>query len=74
MVLSTDPQAAVFALSEADINAVAGLIKLYLRELPEPLFTNALYPRFVSGLRKYFHSFSITCKSLNLLLLLTIKI
>ena len=52
--LLADPQSAVFALAEADINAVAGLMKLYFRELPEPLFTNALYPRFVSGLRKSF--------------------
>jgi len=45
-----NPQSATLGLSEADINAVAGLVKLYFRELPEPLFTNALYPKFVSGI------------------------
>ena len=47
-----DPQSATLSLADADINAVAGLVKLYFRELPEPLFTNALYPKFVSGIRK----------------------
>eukprot|EP00794_Sanderia_malayensis_P014053 gene14053-15514_t len=46
-----NPQSAVLALAQADIHAVAGLIKLYFRELPEPLFTNSRYPRFVSGLQ-----------------------
>ena len=39
--------------AETDIHAVAGLLKKYFRELPEPLFTNALYPNFVDGLCKY---------------------
>lgn len=30
-------------LSKVDINAVAGVLKLYFRELPEPLFTNSKY-------------------------------
>ena len=38
--------------AETDIHAVAGLLKKYFRELPEPLFTNALYPNFVAGLCK----------------------
>ncbi|XP_014672421.1 PREDICTED: breakpoint cluster region protein-like [Priapulus caudatus] len=29
---------------ESDIHAVASVLKLYLRELPEPLFTDKLYP------------------------------
>lgn len=33
-----------------DIHAVAGLLKLYLRELPEPLFTHALYDKLTSAL------------------------
>ena len=48
-----DPQSAMLSLADADINAVAGLVKLFFRELPEPLFTNALYPKFVSGIREY---------------------
>ena len=30
-------------LGDVDINAVAGVLKLYFRELPEPLFTNGRY-------------------------------
>ena len=40
---------------EADIHAVAGLLKRYFRELPDPLFTNELYTSFVQGLGKSFH-------------------
>jgi len=36
-------------VAEADIHAVAGLLKLYLRDLPEPLFTDDLYPNFVEA-------------------------
>ena len=41
---------AVLKLAEIDVHAVAGLMKLYLRELPESLFTNKLYNKFVHGL------------------------
>ncbi|XP_072043988.1 active breakpoint cluster region-related protein-like isoform X2 [Amphiura filiformis] len=37
-------------IKSADIHAVAGLLKLYFRELPEPLFTHNLYSKFVDGL------------------------
>lgn len=30
-----------------DVHSIAGLLKLYLRELPEPLFTHALYDRLI---------------------------
>ncbi len=33
-------------LKEVDINSVASLLKTYLRELPEALFTDEFYPRF----------------------------
>ena len=33
-------------VKEVDIHSVTGLLKLYLRELPEALFTDDLYPRF----------------------------
>ena len=45
---------AVLKLAEVDVHAVAGLMKLYFRELPESLFTNKLYHRFVQGLSKKF--------------------
>ena len=35
---------------ETDIHAVAGLLKRYFRELPDPLFTDELYMSFVHGL------------------------
>ena len=40
---------------EADIHAVAGLLKKYFRELPDPLFTNGLYLSFVDGMGKNHH-------------------
>uniref|UniRef100_A0A8C5QLA4 Active breakpoint cluster region-related protein n=1 Tax=Leptobrachium leishanense TaxID=445787 RepID=A0A8C5QLA4_9ANUR len=37
-------------LSDMDINAIAGTLKLYFRELPEPLLTDRLYPAFIEGI------------------------
>ncbi|PNJ13783.1 BCR isoform 3 [Pongo abelii] len=37
-------------MSEMDVNAIAGTLKLYFRELPEPLFTDEFYPNFVEGI------------------------
>ncbi|KAL2091804.1 hypothetical protein ACEWY4_011602 [Coilia grayii] len=37
-------------MGEMDVNAIAGTLKLYFRELPEPLFTDALYPNFTQGM------------------------
>lgn len=37
---------------EADIHAVAGLLKKYFRELPDALFTSDLYLSFVQGMSK----------------------
>lgn len=37
---------------DTDIHAVAGLLKRYFRELPDPLFTDALYMNFVQALGK----------------------
>lgn len=39
-------------LSDMDINAIAGTLKLYFRELPEPLLTDRLYPAFMEGIGK----------------------
>jgi breakpoint cluster region protein len=35
---------------EVDIHVVTSLLKLYLRELPEALFTDIQYPRFIDGM------------------------
>ena len=45
---------------DTDIHAVAGLLKRYFRELPDPLFTDALYMNFVQALGKLCTHF-ITC-------------
>ncbi|XP_071180884.1 active breakpoint cluster region-related protein-like isoform X1 [Mytilus edulis] len=37
-------------LSDSDIHAVTGVLKLYFRELPEPLFTEESYPQFVDSI------------------------
>ncbi|XP_063152098.1 active breakpoint cluster region-related protein-like isoform X3 [Candoia aspera] len=37
-------------LSDMDINAIAGTLKLYFRELPEPLLTDRLYTTFMQGI------------------------
>ena len=37
-------------IQEFDINVVASLLKQYLRELPEPLLTDALYRNLVQGM------------------------
>lgn len=34
-------------LRSVDVNSVTGLLKLYLRQLPEALFTDRLYARFL---------------------------
>mmetsp|Transcript_15919 Transcript_15919/g.62203 ORF Transcript_15919/g.62203 Transcript_15919/m.62203 type:complete len:600 (-) Transcript_15919:85-1884(-) len=36
-----------------DPHLIAGLLKLYLRELPEPLFTFELYPKFIEAATEY---------------------
>uniref|UniRef100_A0A8C1BL04 Breakpoint cluster region protein n=1 Tax=Cyprinus carpio carpio TaxID=630221 RepID=A0A8C1BL04_CYPCA len=43
-------------MSEMDVNAIAGTLKLYFRELPEPLFTDELYANFTEVLM-YNHVF-----------------
>ena len=50
---STDQKTKISRLIKSvDVHAVAGLLKLYFRELPEPLFTHSLYTKFVDGLGK----------------------
>lgn len=43
----TDVYEAEQLLKEVDIHSVTGILKSYLRELPEALFTDFLYPKFV---------------------------
>lgn len=43
----TDAYEAEQLLKEVDIHSVTGVLKLYLRELPEALFTDALYPELL---------------------------
>ena len=54
-----DSQEALVYISEADIHAVAGTLKQYFRELPDPLFTANLYHKFTEALgRVYIHTFT----------------
>ncbi|KAG7160618.1 Active breakpoint cluster region-related protein-like [Homarus americanus] len=41
-----NPYEAEQLVKEVDIHSVTGLLKLFLRELPEALYTSELYPRF----------------------------
>ena len=43
-------------LREVDINSVSGLLKLYLRQLPEALFTDKLYPLFLNAFSNLDHA------------------
>lgn len=40
-------------MREMDVNAIAGTLKLYFRELPEPLFTDELYPNFAGAIGQW---------------------
>lgn len=50
VAFDTDYLQAQQLASETDIHAVAGLLKRYFRELPDPLFTDELYMSFVQAL------------------------
>jgi len=45
----TDSRTAVPLVKNADVHVISGLLKVYLRELPEALFTDTLYPKLVEG-------------------------
>jgi len=53
MFVLTDSRAAVPLVKNTDIHVITGLLKIYLRELPEALFTDTLYPKLVEGFGKY---------------------
>jgi len=46
ILFSLDAYEAEQLLREVDIHSVTGILKTFLRELPEALFTDQLYPRF----------------------------
>lgn len=48
--LLSGPKNGVANLADVDIHTVTGVLKLYLRELPEPLFTEACYQNFIDAL------------------------
>lgn len=50
---SSDNRDVSLMMREMDVNAIAGTLKLYFRELPEPLFTDELYPNFAGGIGWY---------------------
>jgi len=45
----TNPYVAELLLRDIDINSVTGFLKTYLREMPEGLFINKMYPKFVAA-------------------------
>ena len=47
-------------LAQADIHTVASILKLYLRNLPEPLVQTELYPRFLNAIRQRKFLFILT--------------
>lgn len=47
--LRPDSYEAEQLLKDVDIHSATGVLKLYLRELPEALFTDELYPKFFQG-------------------------
>ena len=50
LLCCTDNRDVSVMMREMDVNAIAGTLKLYFRELPEPLFTDELYPNFAGGI------------------------
>ncbi|XP_029303228.1 active breakpoint cluster region-related protein isoform X4 [Cottoperca gobio] len=50
ITFDTNTKDILVMLSDMDINAIAGTLKLYFRELPEPLLTDRLYPAFMEGI------------------------
>lgn len=52
-VLFPDNKDVSVMMSEMDVNAIAGTLKLYFRELPEPLFTDEFYPNFAEGIGEH---------------------
>jgi len=52
-------------LAQADIHTVASILKLYLRNLPEPLVQTELYPRFLNAIRQQHHNYEMAIKMIQ---------
>lgn len=52
-IFATDYYEAEQLLKDVDIHSVTGIFKSYLRELPETLFTDVLYRRFIETFNKF---------------------
>lgn len=48
-----------------DINSVAGLLKQFFRELPDPLFTSDSYADFIDAARKCSSMLPVNCSGLT---------
>lgn len=51
-LLCSDLREAVTRLRSAEVNAVSGVLKLYFRELPEPLIPTEMFQRLARTLGK----------------------
>lgn len=51
--IRTDYYEAEQLLKDVDIHSVTGIFKAFLRELPETLFTDILYRRFIETFNKF---------------------
>lgn len=52
-LLIVDNYEAEQLLKEVDIHSVTGIFKSFLRELPETLFTDVLYRKFIETFNKF---------------------
>lgn len=56
------PRDACWLIGHVDIHTVTGLLKSYLRELPESLFTNDMYQRYIEARGKIGLTFTFDSK------------
>ena len=74
---STDLTAVVAQkLKSANIYVLGGLVKMFFRCLPDPLFTEALYPRFAEGIGTWhsLHNFILSYVHSNAFSALTLLV
>lgn len=68
LLIFLDPRDASWLIGHIDIHAVTGLLKLYLRELPESLFTNDMYKKYLEGRgRKWIAAFRLSMQLMQLI-------